>query len=359
MNRTGDTPERTTGPTAINAPLIPDFDLASLLAKGSFGEVWLARSETGVFRALKLIPAGKVTDVELEGIRTFERHVRAHRNLIDIRHVGSTPSHFYYVMELADDRSHHPIIAPETYRPHTLASEIEDGSGVPFERAVLITKSVLRGLEYLHTLGLLHRDVKPANVVFIHGIPKLADLGLITEQRRRRFAGSTPAYAPVEGVIDPSGDLYCVGKMFFEMIAGCSPSYFPELPESCFGEQLRTVTRIIPILDRACAPRAIERFSNAADFSAALDQISVEHEPQAQRAPRRDKQLRFGFVGLGAAGLLVAAYLRCSTESAGIAQHLPAETDENLSCTIDSCDVGAASSIESTANPDGESGREP
>ncbi|RMG17751.1 MAG: hypothetical protein D6729_08290, partial [Deltaproteobacteria bacterium] len=59
-------------------PQIPDFELVRPIGRGGFGVVWLARTKTGVYRAVKVVGRGEVSEVEFEGIRTFEVHSRGH-----------------------------------------------------------------------------------------------------------------------------------------------------------------------------------------------------------------------------------------------------------------------------------------
>src|SRR5687767_6134378 len=94
---------------AANAPSIPDHELLRKIAEGSYGEVWLARSQLGSYRAVKIIRRSRFNserpfDRELTGIKRFEPISRSHPSFIDILQAGTLGSScFYYVMELADD----------------------------------------------------------------------------------------------------------------------------------------------------------------------------------------------------------------------------------------------------------------
>jgi hypothetical protein len=64
------------GSTPAAAPIIPDYELVHRLGRGAFGEVWLARSLTGIFLAVKVLPKNERTDFEIEGIRNYQHHAR-------------------------------------------------------------------------------------------------------------------------------------------------------------------------------------------------------------------------------------------------------------------------------------------
>lgn len=289
-------------------PNIPDFTLECSLGRGRFGEVWLARSKSGVYRAIKVLSKGTVTDIEFQGVHTWETHARGHPNLIDVRHVGETPNYFYYVMELADRYPVAETFSPEDYEARTLRAELRRRGRLPLNEAVFILRQVLAGLEHLHKHQLLHRDVKPGNIVFVEGVVKLADIGLVTREERRDYEGRTPAYAPPEGVVDRSGDLYCCGKMFFEMVTGTAPQRFPELPSDAELLQQEPFKRILPMFDRACAPEREERFQTPDEFVAALDEVVGRPEdvtPPARTTKRGRWLVAATVVGLIAIALII------------------------------------------------------
>src|SRR6516162_10167320 len=87
-------------------PRIPDHEMLRCIGRGSYGEVWLARSRMGAYRAVKIVERKSFKDEkpferELSGIRKFEPISRSHEGFIDILHVGMDEArgYFYYVME--------------------------------------------------------------------------------------------------------------------------------------------------------------------------------------------------------------------------------------------------------------------
>src|SRR6266478_7403487 len=88
-------------------PQIPDHELLRRIGGGSYGEVWLARSVMGTYRAVKIVYRDSFDTErpflrEFNGIRKFEPISRSHESQVDILQVGKGEGYFYYVMELAD-----------------------------------------------------------------------------------------------------------------------------------------------------------------------------------------------------------------------------------------------------------------
>ena len=94
--------------SANTIPSIPDHTVLRIIGRGSYGEIWLARGLTGVFRAVKVVYRGNFENErsfarEFEGMSSFEPVSRDHDGFVDILHVGRAGTFFYYIMELADD----------------------------------------------------------------------------------------------------------------------------------------------------------------------------------------------------------------------------------------------------------------
>ena len=109
-------------------PAIPDHEMIRRIGKGSYGEVWLARSVTGSMRAIKVVNRkdfehDKTFEREFEGIKIFEPISRTHPGLVNVLHVGRNmdEAFYYYVMELADDKVSDSEVIVDSYTPRTLA----------------------------------------------------------------------------------------------------------------------------------------------------------------------------------------------------------------------------------------------
>ena len=89
-------------------------------------------------------------------------------------------------------------------------------------------------LDFIHRRGMTHRDIKPQNIIFVNGQPKLADLGLITEIRpadQIKTLVGTPGYMPPSperpGTV--AADIYALGMVLYVLCTGRAPTLFPEL----------------------------------------------------------------------------------------------------------------------------------
>jgi len=274
---------------------IPDYEPIQFIGRGGFGHVWLARQRlTGALYALKVIPRGEAGAIELGGVRLHKERCRGRPHLMTIEHVGETPDAFYYVMELADDARGSGLHDPAGYQPMTLSEECQRRGRLPVAEAVGIALHILDGLAGLHAAGLLHRDVKPANVMLHQGRWKLGDLGLLTDHSRTEVGGCTPDYAPPGGVHDRAGDLYCLGRVLNELVWGKAHCDDP----SAGGDPMHAAAeRLRPILARACHDTPEKRYQSAAEMSAALHAV-------LPKPPRRVPP-----IGMAAAVVVVAVGL--------------------------------------------------
>ena len=124
-------------------------------------------------------------------------------------------------------RSPHSI-NPDRYVPRTLKYELQKRGRLPFNECLRVALALTTALKHLHHHGLIHRDIKPSNIIFVHGVPKLADIGLVTDLDATMSFVGTEGFLPPEGRGSVQADLYSLGKVFYEMATGKDRLDFPE-----------------------------------------------------------------------------------------------------------------------------------
>lgn len=309
-------------------PSIPDHELLRLIGRGGYGEVWLARNTSmGVYRAVKVVrrrafEQDKPYDREFGGLQKFEPVSRSHEGLMDVLHVGGddTAGFFYAVMELADDRVTGQQIDPAAYVPKTLRSEIRKRGRLPFEESLPLGVSLTSALGHLHKQGLVHRDIKPSNIIFVSGVPKLADIGLVTDLDATCSFVGTEGYVPPEGPGSPQADLFALGKVLYEISTGMDRSDYPELPTGLkdFPDS-RGLLELNEVIVKACEPTPAARYRSADAMQADLILIQKGHSlrrkhrsEQRQRLAKRVGATVAAILGIAFVGYCVAQLTRGS-----------------------------------------------
>jgi serine/threonine protein kinase len=253
--------------------IVPDYELLRRIGRGSYGEVWLARSKaTGVLRAAKIVWRHTFDDDrpfqrEFEGIQHFERISRELPSQLALFHIGRNEGEgcFYYVMELADNTG-----TAEVYAPRTLRADLQHGR-LPAERVFEIGLALTEALGHLHGNSLVHRDVKPSNVIFVSGRPKLADIGLVTDSSDTHSIVGTEGYLPPEGPGTPQADIFALGKVLYEAATGLDRHQFPKLPPDLRSwPDAGRVLELNEILLKACDADRRQRYSDAQGMLAEL-----------------------------------------------------------------------------------------
>ena len=200
-------------------------------------------------------------------------------------------------MELADDAVTGRTIDPARYMPLT-AKELKARRGrLPASECVALGVELARSLAGLHTRHLLHRDIKPSNVIVVNGVPKLADIGLVASSTEARTFVGTEGYVPPEGPGAPSGDVFALGKVLYELATGLDRMDFPKLPDD-LGEprEQRALFELNEILLQACEATAARRYRDGNALLADLE---------ALQAGRSLRGRRFGAWALRAAAALI------------------------------------------------------
>ncbi|WP_331771225.1 serine/threonine protein kinase (plasmid) [Embleya sp. NBC_00888] len=200
------------------------FRLLSVLGSGGFGEVWRAFDERlGVEVAVKQVRldpsateaerAKRVEQAENEARSAAK--LREHPNIVAVYDVVTASGEPWLVMRLV--------------RGRTLAQEIRARGGLPAAEAGRIASGVLAALRAAHAAEIVHRDVKPANIMLSDdGTVLLTDFGIAKEHTGTTQAvliGTLPYMSPerLNGKDLPAGDLFALGATMYEMTEGVSP----------------------------------------------------------------------------------------------------------------------------------------
>ncbi len=259
-------------------PTIPDHEVVRQIGSGAYGEVWLAKSMTGAWRAVKIVrredfDEERTFNREFEGILQYEPIARNHPGLVHILHVGRHDGEspfYYYVMELGDDARTGIHINPQEYIPRTIQTDkrFSGDKPLPLDYCLEVGSQLAHALLYLHGKDLTHRDVKPANIIFVNGRPKLADIGLVAHRDQRSFVG-TEGFIPPEGPGTQRADVYALAKVLYEISTGKDRMEFPELPDELpkgpVGKKWQAFNGIIC---QAAEPRAEECLIDTAEILA-------------------------------------------------------------------------------------------
>jgi len=259
-----------------------------VIGRGGYGEIWLARTVTGAFRAVKVgyrstFESERTFLREFEGMSAFDPISRAHAGFSSILHVGRTTEFLHYSMELADDHLAGRRIDIVNYEPRTLKSDLTRHKRLSADESIGLGLSLTEALAALHARGLTHRDIKPSNIIFIEGVPKLADIGLVAASGQQSFVG-TEGYVPPEGPGVPRADIYSLGKLLYETCTGKDRLDFPEIDSQLSKRPDRErLLQLNDVLVKACANDPKKRYESAAQMHRDLAALEQGEPPRKSR----------------------------------------------------------------------------
>ena len=217
----GATPAELPMPTAIG-----DYDILEVLGRGGMGVVYKARHRTlGRLAALKMIlSAEHASRAELCRFRAEAEAVGQllHPNIVQIYEVDEADGNPYFALEFVEGG--------------TLSARISE-QPLPARHAAELIEALARGIHVAHLAGILHRDLKPGNILLTEdGVPKIADFGLAKrmdeDAAHNTGTGSilgTPAYMAPEQAegknrgLGPGVDIYALGSVLYHMLTGRPP----------------------------------------------------------------------------------------------------------------------------------------
>lgn len=293
------------------------FRIDRELGAGGMSRVFVAEE-----RALGRLVVLKVLPPELTSVLSaarFEREVRVaarlqHPHIVPLLSAGQTGELLYYTMPLIDGES----LRERLVRQHEL----------PIDEVCRLLRELADALAYAHTQGVVHRDIKPDNILLSHGHAMLTDFGIARAVSQAAegdtltqtgMAVGTPAYmapeqAAAESHLDHRADLYALGVVGYEMIAGYAPFRASTLQALVAAQltqdptPLKAARPAVPdelaaLVHRCLQKRPADRFQNGSELVAAIDRcIATGERPAARRGGISRRNAIVGAVAAGTVG---------------------------------------------------------
>ena len=290
----------------MNPETIGRYEIQGVLGQGAMGLVYKAYDpRLQRYAAIKVMSMGD--QISEEHLKRFFHEARSaaklnHRNIISIYDLEEDP----------------PYIAMECLDGDDLKGHIEKGSFIPFEHKLGYVIEVCEALDYAHQNDIVHRDIKPGNMfITLEGGLKIVDFGLArlttSDVTRSGVIVGSPYYMSPEQVkglpdIDGRSDLFSVGVVLYELVAGRRP-FEGDTPTSvCFqivSEIHEPIIEVLPgcsselgkIIDRALAKDRDHRYQNGVEMAADLRQVTAQipsiHESLKRSIDTLGKRLKY------------------------------------------------------------------
>lgn len=210
---------------------VDGYRLVRFLGRGGFGEVWLCRSGATVsHHAIKFISGANPELLEKEHHSLTLYRGTAGRlrspHLVSIEHINRHGNTLYYVMPLADGITASDPADP-SWQPLSLAALIAAHTSAPdwfsSKEIISLILPILDALQTLSDAGLVHRDVKPENILFFGGSPCLGDISLLGEDAAVITRRGTPGYATPTWYQGGHPDMYAVAATLYTLLTGNPP----------------------------------------------------------------------------------------------------------------------------------------
>jgi serine/threonine protein kinase len=263
------------------------FSISKPLGEGGFGRVFLA-DHIGLGRkeVIKLLGFEQSKNIEIKSRFLQEARILAslnHPHIIPVRDVSEAEGRPYYIMEYKNGGS--------------LQDQLKKKKNLPIIEAKEIVLKLLSALTLVHKQGILHRDIKPDNILLSDtGEPVLIDFGIArledsstANKTRTGIAIGTPAYMSPEQwegkKIDARSDLYSVGILLYELITGQVPFSSHEVFSKELPHETSLPEELYLFLQKACAKDPKNRFSTSEEMSTTLRNLIVSTNPKKSKIP--------------------------------------------------------------------------
>jgi len=267
------------------------FHVESVMGVGGMGSAYRVTDNLSIQYVLKVMHAELARVAEYRKSFKWEARVGARIrsvHLVRVRRLGTL-----------GDAAETPYFLMDYVPGPTIRDLQRNSKRLRLEQVLNICLHVLQGLEVLHDHGIVHQDIKPANVILtkIRGeqVAKILDLGVIRVQRvegdKRGWAGTPPYSAPEQILgmpIGPQTDLFAVGVMLYELLTGERP--YPgntemdairraHMPAPTLGTYDGCPPSVVRLVAKALSLRPENRFASASDMADAIETIVAELDP--------------------------------------------------------------------------------
>jgi hypothetical protein len=256
------------------------FRLIRIISDRERSKVHLARDSAGALRAVKVQqPADLAALPEIDARYGQLQPLSSRQGLLPILAHGTTPQGWVWEqLPLADNLPGLPPLEEEAgidqYTPLTLRAWSIERGPASAEQVIKWGLRLAGGLRVLHEAGLVHRDVKPANILLVGGEPCLGDYGLVGRPGSASDFSGTEGFRPLEGTNDKRADLFALGRTLYEAWTAMDRLEFPSLPGAVVNapDWNSRGRHLNELLLRACHALPSRRFRSAADFTQALEE---------------------------------------------------------------------------------------